>query len=105
LNERRVRFTATARAHIVRERQWWLQHRDYPEIFAAELEQAVKILAVLPGAGTPYSATEIRGLRRLYLEKVAHHLYYTFDDQEVIVRAFWGARRGRGPVFRSPKSK
>jgi len=99
LKERRVRFTATARAHIGREQQWWLEHRDYPEIFAAELEQAVKILAVLPGAGTPYAAAEVPGLRRLYLEKVAHHLYYTFDDEQVIVRAFWGARRGRGPVF------
>jgi len=26
-------------------------------------------------------------------------VYYTFDDHEVIVRAFWGARRERGPAF------
>jgi len=25
------------------------------------------------------------------------HLYYTFDDARVIVRALWGARRERGP--------
>jgi plasmid stabilization system protein ParE len=87
--------------HVSRERRWWLQHRDYPEIFAEELEEAVKILAVLPGAGTPYLAAGVPGLRRLFVEKVAHHLYYTFDDEQVIVRAFWGARRGRGPVFRS----
>ena len=99
MKERRVRFTTTARAHIDRERQWWLRHRDYPEIFAAELEQAVKILAVLPGAGNPYPGAGVPGLRRLYLEKVAHHLYYTFDDEQVIVRAFWGARRSRGPAF------
>ena len=105
MKERRVRFTATAQAHIGRERQWWIQHRDYPEIFAAELEAAVTILAVLPGAGNPYPAAGVQGLRRLYLEKVAHHLYYTFDDEQVTVRAFWGARRGRGPVFRSSKSK
>lgn len=105
MRERRVRFTATARAHIDRERQWWLQHRDYPEIFAVELEEAVTILAVLPGAGHPYPSAGIAGLRRLYLEKVAHHLYYTFDDEQVIVRAFWGARRGRRPAFRSSKSK
>lgn len=91
--------------HIDRERQWWLQHRDYPEIFAAELEQAVKVLAVLPGAGNSYPGTAVPALRRLYLEKVAHHLYYTFDDEQVVVRAFWGARRGRGPVFQSSNSK
>ncbi len=105
MKARRVRFTATAQGHIDRGRQWWLEHRDYPDIFAAELEQAVTILALLPGAGTPYVVTEVPGLRRLYLEKVAHHLYYTFDDEQVIVRAFWGARRGRGPSFRSSKSK
>jgi hypothetical protein len=36
-------------------------------------------------------------LRRVYLGKVACHIYYTFDDEEVIVRAVWGARRGRDP--------
>lgn len=105
MRERRVRFTATARAHIGRERQWWLEHRDYPEIFAAALEDAVKILAVLPGVGNPYPEAGIAWLRRLYLETVAHHRYYTFDDEQVIVRAFWGGRRGRGPVLRSSKSK
>jgi hypothetical protein len=104
LRERRVRFTATARAHVRRERAWWLQHRDHPEIFAAQLEQAVKILAVLPGAGNPYPGAGVPGLRRLYLEKLTHHLYYTFDDDQVIVRAFWRARRGRGPILRSSDS-
>lgn len=28
---------------------------------------------------------------------VDEHLYYTFSDDEVIVRALWGARRERGP--------
>jgi hypothetical protein len=56
---------------------------------------------VLPGAGNPYPGAGVPGLRRLYLEKAAHHLYHTCDDDQVIVRAFWGARRGRGPVLRS----
>jgi hypothetical protein len=33
----------------------------------------------------------------LYLRKIDCHLYYTFDEREVIVRALWGARRRRGP--------
>ncbi|MEW6320308.1 MAG: type II toxin-antitoxin system HicB family antitoxin [Acidobacteriota bacterium] len=65
----------------------------------------MKILAVLPGVGNPYPEAGIAWLRRLYLETVAHHRYYTFDDEQVIVRAFWGGRRGRGPVLRSSKSK
>ena len=37
-------------------------------------------------------------VRRVYLRRVAAHLYYTFDDTGVVVRALWGARRepGRG---------
>jgi plasmid stabilization system protein ParE len=100
VNQRRVRFTATARRHVDREKAWWLEHRDYQEIFAAEVEAALNILAILPGAGTLYPHTNVSGLRRLYLEKMAAHLYYTFDAEEVVIRALWGARRERGPKLR-----
>ena len=63
----------------------------------AELEQALKIVARLPGAGTLYAQSPIAGVRRIYLRRVVAHLYYTFDDDEVIIRALWGARRERGP--------
>jgi len=51
----------------------------------------------LPGAGTPYAHARLSSIRRLYLRHLACHLYYTFDDNQVIVRALWAARRGRGP--------
>jgi plasmid stabilization system protein ParE len=97
LIERRVRFTETAAQHVEDEREWWLANRDYQELFAAELESALRILATLPGAGTIYPQSDTPGLRRLYLRKLSCHLYYTFDDELVIVRAMWGARRERGP--------
>ncbi len=100
MNERRVRFTATALRHVEREQAYWLAHRDYPDIFSTELETAIKILAILPGAGSAYSQAAVDGLRRLYVQKLACHVYYTFDDREVIVRAVWGARRERGPTLR-----
>ena len=74
MTDRRVRFTATARRHVTREHTWWLENRDYRELFATEVEQAVRVLGC--------------------------HLYYTFDDHQVIVRALWGARRERGPALR-----
>lgn len=98
MTPRRVRFTSTAEEHVRRERAWWLENRTHIDIFATELEQALKIVAVLPGAGTSYDHAHVAGLRRIYLRKVACHLYYTFDDDEVIVRALWGAKRGKGPV-------
>lgn len=97
MTPRRVRFTATARRHVQHEKQWWLQHRTHTDVFADEFQQALKVLALLPGAGTPYPQAGVPGLRRVYVPKVACHLYYTFDEAEVIVRAFWGARRERGP--------
>ena len=99
MKSRRIRFTETASNHVDRERTWWLENRDRRELFAAELEQAIEILAHLPGAGTPYSDSGIPDLRRVYLRKLGCHLYYTFDADEVIVRALWSARRAHGPTF------
>lgn len=99
MTARRVRFTATAQDHVRAEKRWWLEHRSYPEVFADELEQALRVVAVLPGAGSAYDQAGIDGLRRVFLRKSACHIYYTHDEREVIVRAVWGARRERGPVL------
>ena len=99
MTPRLVRFTCTAQDHVRREKAWWLENRTHTEIFATELEQALKVLAVLPGAGTSYPQAGVVGLRRIYLRKVACHVYYTFDESEDIVRALWGARRDKTPLL------
>ena len=102
MTPRRVRFTATARRHVRREKEWWLENRIHTDVFASEFEQAMKVLALLPGAGSLYTRADVPDLRRIYVPKVACHIYYTFDDATVIVRAFWGARRERGPRLLKP---
>jgi hypothetical protein len=97
LKHRHVRFTTTAQGHVVREKAWWLENRDHVNVFAEELEQALQIIAFLPGAGSIYPRSPIPDVRRVYLRRVALHLYYTFSDDEVIVRALWGAHRERRP--------
>jgi plasmid stabilization system protein ParE len=97
LKQRHGSFTRTAELHVANEKEWWLENRDHTKVFAEELEQALKVIAILPGAGTPYQRSPVRGVRRVYLRRTVLHLYYTFDDDEVIVRALWGAHRGRGP--------
>jgi len=97
LKERRVQFTETANQHVDRERTWWHTNRDYHEVFTTELESAITLLRLLPGVGTLYPHTTVAELRRLYIRKLACHLYYTFNDDEVIVWALRGARRERGP--------
>jgi hypothetical protein len=100
LTERRVRFTRTATRHVKNEHEWWLANRDYKDLFSAELEEATKLLRALPGAGAVYSRSPVPALRRVYVRALGCHLYYTFDEAEVIVRAFWPARRERGPRLR-----
>ena len=97
MKQRRVRFTFIAQQHVEHEKAWWLENRDHIDALAEELEQALKIVATLPGVGTPYATSPVAGVRRVYLRRVALHLYYTFDASEVVVRALWGARRERGP--------
>ena len=100
MKQRRVRFTSTAQKHVEREKGWWLENRDHAEAFAEELEQALKIVAILPGAGSLYAKSPIPNVRRAYLRRVGLHLYYTFNDDDVIVRALWAARREHGPELK-----
>jgi hypothetical protein len=71
LTNRHVRFTRTARRHVQREKEWWLANRDHIDVFGDELEQALKIVAILPGAGTPYNRSPLLGVRRIYMRKSA----------------------------------
>jgi hypothetical protein len=71
LKQRHVSFTFTAQQHVAQEKAWWLDNRDHPAVFGEELEQALKIVAVLPGAGTVYPNPSVAGLRRVYLRRVA----------------------------------
>jgi plasmid stabilization system protein ParE len=97
LKNRRVHFTQTGQEHVRHHQAWWLRNRDHTEVFSEEFEQALKVIAVLPGAGTLYRQSPVPGVRRVYLRRIDAHLYYTFDDERVIVRALWGARREHGP--------
>ena len=69
----------------------------HTEIFATEFDASLRVLELLPGSGSQYPQAGVDGLRRIYLRKIACHLYYTFDEREVVVRALWGAFRGHGP--------
>jgi plasmid stabilization system protein ParE len=70
-----------------------------PEILHHDLERALKMLSAVPGIGSPYPSAPITGVRRFYLERLTSHLYYTFDERELVIRALWHARRGSKPDF------
>jgi plasmid stabilization system protein ParE len=97
LIRRKVRFTETAREHVRLLKRWWLESSARPEILQQDLDEAIRMLSVLPGIGSPYPRAPLHGVRRLYLERLMSHLYYTYDEREVVVRAVWHTRRGSGP--------
>jgi plasmid stabilization system protein ParE len=99
VTRRKVRFTATAQSHVRLLRRWWLENSARPEILQDDLNEAIKTLAAVPGIGSPYPSAPTPGIRRLYLERLTSHIYYTFDEREVVIRALWHARRGSGPEF------
>lgn len=55
------------------------------------------MVSIVPGIGSIYRSSPIVGVRRLYLERLMSHLYYTHDEREVVIRALWHARRGSTP--------
>jgi hypothetical protein len=66
VKRREVVFTHRSRDQLRAARTWWIDNDRPVEILVDEIEQAVSFLALLPGAGTPYSQGKIAGLRRLY---------------------------------------
>ena len=105
MTRRRVRFTATAREHVRLCHQWWLENSPRPEILYHDLREAIRMVSALPGIGSAYLMAPVAGVRRLYLERLMSHLYYSYDDSEVVVRALWHARRGSGPDLASSYDK
>jgi hypothetical protein len=95
VKRREVLLTITARRHVLRERDWWASNREHLDAFTSDLDRALDLIAALPGVASSYA--RVPGMRRIFLERIGVHIYFTFDSDRVIVRAVWGARRRRGP--------
>jgi plasmid stabilization system protein ParE len=87
-----------AEAHIRRIDAWWRVNRTAsPELFQQELADALSTLELVPEAGTRYSHSKVRGVRRIHLRATRHHIYYVVGKEAVAVLAVWGAIKGAGP--------
>lgn len=74
-----------------REQAWWLANRDHVDVFADHLIKPHDHRGA-SCRGRVVRAVSVPGVRRVYLRRIHAHIYYTFDDEQVIVRALWGAR-------------
>ena len=100
-----VSTTPEADAMAERSDSYWRSEREKnPTLFREELEHSLELLAIAPDMGPRYRRRGIPGLRRLLLEKTAHHVYYVHDETQdaVLVLAVWGAKKRRGPPLKRP---
>ncbi|MBA2408880.1 MAG: type II toxin-antitoxin system RelE/ParE family toxin [Gammaproteobacteria bacterium] len=93
-----IRITRRAAAQIQEAAAWWADHRlAAPGAISEELERAFALLTVQPDIGARARNKKLRGVRRLHLNRIRHHLYYRVSSDTVEVLAFWHASRGAGP--------
>ena len=97
-----VRFTPEAEEHVDAIDAWWrANRRDARDLFARELAAAKAIIAAGPKVGKVYMFLDDEAMRKLYMKKTRHHVYYTYnqDDAEIVIHSVWGTPKQRGPRF------
>ncbi len=93
----KVELSDEAHAQVKEIDAWWrANRRAAPDLFAAELHDALTMLEASPTLGSPYVARATR-VRRLLLAGTHYHLYLRDGVDRVFVVAVWSAFRGRGP--------
>jgi plasmid stabilization system protein ParE len=98
----KYRFTERARRQARDEDAWWRENRDRaPDLLADELERALETLLILPVSGKLYGVHDGVPLRRVPLKKTRCHLYYSVEDDEIVIHFVWGARKRTGPPLAS----
>lgn len=92
----KVELSDEAQVQVQRIDAWWRENRPAAsDLFADELEQALRALEGAPGLGVRYEPRP--GVRRLLLRQTHYHLYFLEEQERVHVLAVWSAFRGRGP--------
>jgi hypothetical protein len=95
-----LHITPRAANDIVVAERWWIKNRlKAPDAFSKDLGKVLDLIVFQPGIGGPVQSTRVRGVRRVYLGRTGHYLYYRMKSQPpcIEVLALWHTRRGRAP--------
>jgi len=96
-----VRFTPRADAHVEDALQWWRLNRGKsPAALTDDLASALDLISLQPNVGAIARNVKLRGIRRVYLNRVNYYLYYRVHGQppnEIQVVALWHASRAAAP--------
>jgi plasmid stabilization system protein ParE len=77
---------------------WWRKNRpSSPDLFVAELEGMLAVVALMPSLGVPARSERARDVRRVLLNKTKYHVYYRVRLGTLAVLSVWHAARGQGP--------
>lgn len=94
----RVKVAAKAAAQIRRAAAWWAENRPAaPGAVAKDVGDSIMLLAEQPGIGTLYEGARTPAVRRLFLRRIGHFLYYRAAGDTLEVLALWHARRETQP--------
>lgn len=94
----KYRFTERGKEQAKNEAAWWRENRDKaPDLLVDELERALETLLILPESGKLYGVHDGVALRRVPLKKTRCHVYYSVEDDEIVVHFVWGSRMRGGP--------
>jgi plasmid stabilization system protein ParE len=93
-----VEIKPRARREINALAAWWAKKRlAAPGAVAADIKEALELLAEFPGIGTKVENSRDPATRFWPLERLGYDLYYRQRGKRLEVVAFWGSRRGRDP--------
>ena len=96
----RVKISARASNQVRAAAKWCAENRPAaPDAIGIDFSEAVALLAEQPNIGVAYGGGRAIGIRRLFLGRVGHFVYYTATEDSLNVLAIWHASREHQPVL------
>jgi plasmid stabilization system protein ParE len=96
-----IGFTRRATRHVDEALRWWSRNRSKaPDALAEDLEGALSLILSQPNIGAIARNVRLRGVRRIYLDRVRYYLYYRVRGSppaSIEVVALWHVSRGSVP--------
>lgn len=95
-----VRFSTEAQEQAEAIDTWWRDNRpEAADLFARELAEAKAVLVVSTRSAPVFTILHEQPVRRIWLPRTRHHVYYTCDfaNGMVMVHAVWGGPREKPP--------
>jgi hypothetical protein len=97
----KVEISEPAALDIERIDTWWRGNRDRKDLFREELFAALDHIEATPELATLYETDAVDGpVRYVQLEQTRNQLYYTIEDETVLVLTIWSTVTGQPPRLR-----